>query len=259
LNNSIDFTKKDEILLEMHVEIIDTDDQQKYSGHVDKIISKSDDPDGIIVLISNGKQGHIINIVNSIDDAISRILAEGHNTDNKLNFLEDDMRKIAIPQIIQSFLNADGGWVYLGVHDNKPTFEEKLVGLESEKEELEKEHGEMTWRKFEDKYAGQIMGALKKRLSTEANLGKLVDPHLLEVNGKYIFEIFVKRSPVPVFYQFLSGKKSKSKYKIFKLDIDGKNTDRILDEFHYRVGSDKEDCPTGESLYIYLKKRFFNQ
>ena len=41
--------------------------------------------------------------------------------------------------------------------------------------------------------------------------------------------------------------------------IDGKNTDRILDEFHYRVGSGKEDCPTGESLYAYFKKRFFNQ
>ena len=256
MNNSIDFTKKDEITSKMHVEIIDTDDQQKYSGHVDKIISKSDDPDGIIVLISNGKQGHIINIVNSIDDAISRILAEGHNTDNKLNFLADDMRKIAIPQIIQSFLNADGGWVYLGVHDDKPTLEEKLVGLESEKEELEKDHGEMTWRKFEDEYAGQIMGALKKQLSTEANLGELVDPRLLEIKGKHIFEIFVKRSSFPVFYTLLSRTK---KNMVFKLEINGKNTDRILDEFHYRVGSGKEDCQTGEALYKYFKKRFFNQ
>ena len=257
MNNSIDFTKKDEIFLETHVEIIDTDDQQKYSGTVVKIISKSNDPNGIVVLISSGREGHIINIINSTDDVISRILAEGHISDNKLNFLADDMKNISIPQIIQSFLNADGGWVYLGVHDDKPTLEEKLVGLESEKEELEREYGKMTWQKFEDKYATQIMDALRKRLSTEANLGKLVVPKLLEVKGKKIFEIFIKRSPVPVFYQFLSGKKSKSKYKIFQLDIDGKNTNRILDEFHYRVGSGKEDCPTGESLYAYLKKRFF--
>ena len=52
----------------MNVEIIDTDDQQKYSGTIVKIISKSDDPNGIVVLISNGREGHISIIIDPHND-----------------------------------------------------------------------------------------------------------------------------------------------------------------------------------------------
>lgn len=256
MTSSIDLTKRDEIIRGINVDIIDSTDGQKYSGIVDKIISNSDDPKGIVVLIRNGREGHIINIKNSDDDVISRILAEDHFADNKLDFLADVMKKIAIPQVVQSFLNADGGWVYIGVRDDAPTLEEKLVGLESEKAEMEKKHGTMTWRKFEDEYVTQINDALNKRLSTEANLGKLVDPKLRELQGKKILEIYIKPSPSPVFYKFLN---SNNKVRVFKLDIDGKSTDRVLDEFHYRHGSGKKDCQTGDELYSYLKKRFLTQ
>lgn len=251
-----DVTKLDHIQKKSHVEIIDIDDGQKYSGYVEKIMSFSDDPNGIQVILRNGREGHIIKIINSDEDVLSRILQESNDSDNKLDFLADDMKEIAIPQVIQSFLNAEGGWVYLGILDDAKTIEEKLVGLESEKKKMEETHDELTWGKFEDLYCTQIMAALESKLSSEAKFGNLVDPKLRDLNGVKIFEIQILPSPSPVFYKYLNRKKKEIEFHI-KIN-ENSNTDRRLDEFHYRDGSGKKDCQTGEELYFYMKKRFFN-
>lgn len=240
----------------MHVEILDFDDGELYSGIIEEIKSESDDPQGIIVLLTNGREGHIINIINSEEDILNRIMQETNYSDNKLDFLAEPMKKISIPKAIQSFLNAEGGWLYIGVKDDAKTIEEKLVGLESEKMKLEEEIGKITWGKFEDLYSTRILKALDSTLSSDVKFGDLVFPKLIEVKNVKILEIVIAPSTSPVFYKFWSNNKKEIQFPISTEK--NKTRQRKLDEFHYRNGPDKKECETGEELFKYIKKRFMH-
>ena len=52
-------------------------------GVVYKVLSEKDDPKGVIVILENGKKGHVIQIVNSAEIIKRRILSENQYSENK--------------------------------------------------------------------------------------------------------------------------------------------------------------------------------
>lgn len=259
--SSINVTKISEIHEEMFAEIINNSGK-KCSGKIHEIKSKSDDPEGIIVLLKTGDEGHLLSIQNSHDHIRERIISESHFSDNKENFLEPIMHDEEIPQTVQSFLNADGGYLYLGIKDDAETEKEKYVGLESEKKILEDrliksrklEPGKtLSQGKFEDKYQSEIEDALKKFLEYDFRLSDFVSYKFYSFFDKTILEIFIKSAPSPVFYCTGGVKNKQREYDIF---LGGKRlTSRRLDVFYVRDGSSKTQYETFEEFYNFVKDK----
>jgi hypothetical protein len=256
----IDITKLSEIHEDMNAEILNHV-EKKCIGKIHKIKSNSDDPNGIVVLLKTGDEGHLISIKNSSEHIRERILSESHISDNKEGFLEQIMHDVEIPQTVQSFLNADGGYVYLGIRDDAKTETEKYVGLETEKKILEEnlvkskkleEGQELSQGKFEDKYQSAIEDALQQFLDFE--LGKYVFYTYYSFFDKRILEIFIKSAPSPVFYKMGGVKNKQRKYDIF---LGGKRlTSRKLDIFYVRNGSSKKQIETLEDFYQFVKNKY---
>jgi hypothetical protein len=261
LTTFIDFTKIDEIRLEMTVEV-KTVDGLTSIGTIVEILSKNDTPEGLNVLLDNGDSGNIIKIVNSLDYIKKRILTETHNSENKFGFYEDVMRNEVIPKTIQSFLNSDGGYLYLGVFDDGKNAKEKLIGLASEKKILE-DHliktkkmnpdENLSDEKFQDYYVSDIENTLEKLLVSDTNFGPLLEYEFRIFDGVFILEINIKRSDFPVFYKHWSKKNKEIEFDIF--ENGEKITTRKLDYFAYRDGSRKVPVDTFENFYKFLKKK----
>ena len=265
MDDFLDFRKISDVRINMECEIIQ-EDGKKITGIIAQIISRNDDPRGLLVILKNGHSGRINKITNSLESIKNRILTETHTSENKICFLEPVMQDEQIPHTVQAFLNSKGGHLYIGIFDNGKTELEKFVGLSDEKKIIEKEMidegelklgEELSWLKFLDIYVDRIEKKLRKVLSSEDNLGPLIEYNLISINEKYILEINIKPSKTPVFYKHLSKKNKPKQFEIFY------NNEKIssmeLDDFYYRDGSSKIPIRSFENFYIYFKNRFIQQ
>ena len=236
---------------------------------VHRVISQNDDKEGIIVVLKNGKKGHTINIINSPEIIKKRILAETQNSENKETVFDDsDNIGIWIPLTIQSFLNANGGYLYVGVKDDAPTIDEKLVGLEYDYKKIEEKllkrnelepGSKLSEGKFIDELGMMIIDVLEKFLVSDYPImsaveGPLIDFDFPVINDVTILEVNVKQSPEPFFFKHISKKNKEIEFDIFLKNerIYG----RRLDEFYYREGGQKERIHTFHDFYRYYKNRF---
>jgi len=229
-------------------------------GMITTVISKNDDEKGIIVILENGKKGNIIQINNSSKFIKKRILNENQFSENKETFGELPMKEKVIPQTIQSFLNSEGGYLYIGVKDTG-TLEERLTGLIIDKkiikessrarEWLERNHkNELPDEKFEDILEMELMDTINKYLSCQTPLATLVFPVFVQIDNVRILEIHMKKSDYPVFYRNLSRNGEK------KFDIRYNNESagqRKLDDFYFRRGGSKKMVEKSEDIYEYIR------
>jgi hypothetical protein len=249
-------TKIEEVHVGNGAEIkLSTNENEKDTGLITKIISQEDSDEGILVVLKNGSTGYVIQILQSVELALERIEQETHFRDNKDCFYKPVMREDEIPKTIQSFLNSDGGYLYIGIKDDEDKIEDKIVGLGADRENLEQSAGiSYSDGKFKDKLVTQIEGVLEKLLT--GNLGKFLDYNFWKYNEKIFLEIVVKKSTYPVFYRYFSRKGNAKVFQIFYKN--NKITDRKLDEFHFRDGSGKKHCETFEEYQEYYEKHFEN-
>jgi len=231
---------------------------------VHRVISQNDDKEGIVVVLKNGKKGHTINIINSPEIIKKRILAETQNSENKETVFDDsDNIGIWIPLTIQSFLNANGGYLYVGVKDDAPTVDEKLVGLEYDYKKIEEKllkrnelepGSKLSEGKFIDELTMMIIAVLEKFLVSDYPIGQLINFDFPIINDVRILEVNVKQSPEPFFFKHLSKKNKEIEFDI--VINNEKVTTRKLDEFYYREGGQKERIETIHEFFKYYKSRF---
>ena len=246
-----DVTKLSDIHVGLIVKI--KTDNQVFQGKIYEIISISDNPDGLKIALESGKRGNVIEVLKSPEIIKDRIFeTESHYSDNKQNFYEPEMRYDAIPKAIQAFANSQGGFLYIGVKDDAPA-EEKIVGLDEDREIAIRSNGELSEGKFQDVLRGDIEDTLEKFLRCTNSVVSLLDFDFPQIDGKIILEITIKRSPAPIFFKYLSRKQ---KEIIFSIEIGGKKKDRKLDEFWYRAGSRKRQIETLEDFYAFLQGHF---
>jgi len=247
-----DVTKLSDIRTEMYVKI-KTRENEIIEGKIHTVVSKNDDPNGILVFLENGQRGNILEIINSKEKIKERILSETQNSENKLNYYEEVMSQDVIPKTIQSFLNAVGGYLYIGIDDDAPAGE-KIVGLDIDRHEKESKEGKLSDDKFKDLLRSDIEKMLDRLLSCNSSLGPLLSFDFLIIDGKMILEIDIKRSPEPVFYKHISRNNKEIEFGIFINDK--RFTGRRLDDFWHRDGSRKKLCETNEEFYDYLRRQF---
>lgn len=260
----IDVTKLLDIQVGIYVKIKLIKKNNFSTGKVREVISKEDNLNGVIVLIDTGDIGHVLDIINNPNLIKTRILdTESHNSENKLNFYERVMQEKSIPQTIQSFLNSNGGYLYVGIYDEGNTISEKFRGLNEDKKLCEKkilkekklEPGQkLSDVKFMDEFRSDIEKTLDKFLTSDIPIGSLIEFEFPIIEEVLILEITIKKSPSPFFYRSLS---KSNKPKIFQIYENGeKITERMLDTFYYRDGSRKIRIETFEQFHKFLKNRF---
>tara|TARA_B100001540_G_scaffold220588_1_gene194995 strand:+ start:23 stop:781 length:759 start_codon:yes stop_codon:yes gene_type:complete len=247
-----DVTKLSDIHVGLIVKI--KTDNEIFEGRIFEIISTSDNRDGIRVALDNGKYGNVIEVLRSPEIIKERIFeTESHYSDNKESFYEPVMRYHSIPRAIQSFANAEGGFLYIGVKDDSPP-EEKIIGLDEDRQIAVHNNGELSEGKFQDVLRGDIEDVLEKYLKCTKSVVSLLDFNFPEIDGKIILEITIKRSTEPIFFKYLSRNK---KERVFPIEIfEGKKTNRKLDYFCYRAGSRKHETETIEEFYAYYNEHF---
>jgi len=235
-----------------HVEITLLSDPSRISSGTVAYVFPDSDSGRITVLLKNGDRGRVIQVLNSDELTKGRIMREDQYTENKENFSEDVMRNKVIPQTVQSFLNAEGGRVYIGVRDTG-TLQERLVGLYGDFSQIP-DHENTANDKLCDELERRIMDALDRHLSSVVSLGSLVDIKFISVLGIQIAEINVLQSPKPWFYRHLSRN---NKPQVFELRADSKTvTERTLDDFYIRQGGRKKLLSTHEEFYTYAIHHF---
>jgi len=260
----LDVTKFSDVIEGMNVTIKSTlNNSGNHTGIIHNKISLEDNSDGIEVMLSSGRQGNVICINNSIDTIVERIMkTESNNSDNKENFYPKIMQEKAIPHAISSFLNGKGGFLYLGVLDGGDNIDDRLTGLDLEKD-IAREHllkknelqpGKiMTDVAFHDEYRSNIEAQLNKFLDCTEPVNSQLEFEFPKINGVMVCEITIKRSPVPVFY----SNPPRNKHREFRITDNGESKgDRELDEFYYRQGSSKEHCNTFSEFFRYCEDHF---
>ena len=182
------------------------------------------------VILDTGDKGRVVRV---LSDIRSRIMEEDQYNENKEGFSEDVMRHKVIPETVQSFLNSDGGHLHLGVKDTGKSPRDRLVGLDSDFQQI-KGFEEMTTDKLCDELARKIIDAVNKHLVSSVQLGPLVDVRFEYIEGVYIADIRIKRSPEPWFFK---NRKETSNFCI-------------------RQGGGKKWIDTYEEFYNYTKEHF---
>ena len=260
----IDVTKLSNIHVDITVKIKLIETNNFAIGKVREIISKEDNPNGIIVLVDTGDVGNIFDVINNPDLIKARILdTESQNSENKLNFYERIMQEKSIPQTIQSFLNSNGGYLYIGIYDDGSTISEKFRGLDVDKKLCEEkllrgrklEPGQkLSDEKFMDEFRSDIEKTLDRFLTSTIPIGPLLEFEFPIIEEVRILQITIKNSSFPFFYRTLS---KSNKAKIFQIFENGeKITERMLDDFYYSDGSRKVRIETFEQFHKYLKNKF---
>ncbi len=224
-----------------------SDPSQFSEGTVYRIVSDKD-PSKVSVVLKNGDSGTVIQVINSEQAREERIMAEGQHSENKADFCKKIMRDEVIPKTVQSFLNSEGGYLYIGVADTG-SLKERLIGL-SEDFAIIDPNNSMTNDMRCDKLEMRIMDSLKSHLQSDESVGPLVTIKFVDVRGVQIIEMSIRKSPKPWFYTH----KAKMKFQIYE---GGKHiTDMMLDEFYIRDGNRKIRQETHKGVYDYIKNRF---
>lgn len=223
-------------------------------GKIFKIIPTEGDEK--IVVLQDGNKGKVMDVINSLEVIKDRIMTENQHTENKENFSEDVMKTKSIPYAIQSFLNSDGGYLYIGVKDTG-TLKERLVGLEYDFESINKDSEQLVNDKLCDKLEARIRDSLEKYLISNTQIGQLLEFNFRDIEGVQILEIAVKKSTKPVYYQHLA--KTDKKPKKFQIYYNNSIvTERSIDDFYIRSGNRKKLLETHQEFYEYAHRRFEN-
>jgi predicted HTH transcriptional regulator len=232
-------------------------------GVIAKVLSLVDNPKGIEVVIDGGLMGNVIEIIKSVEIAKNKILTETNYADNKICFTEPIMKDKAIPQAVQSFLNSQGGSLFIGIKDNPEDGEEKIVGLQFDRNHYElKNNGPLSDDKFKDKLRTDIEKSLESNLYSTIRLSQLVDYDWWHIEGKIFLEIIIPSAKAPVFYKHLyKTGRDKGKEITFNLTYKEDRTEmkgpsKKLDEFFVREGSHKSPITTFEEFTDYYKTHF---
>ena len=224
---------------------------QNSEGSVYKIVKMDNPP---IVILRNGQKGEVIQIINSEDKIKERIMSEGQYVENKENFGNNIMCTNVIPHTVQSFLNSEGGYLYIGIRDTG-NLNERLVGLDYDFK-LIKGDRELPRDKLCDMLERRILSSLDKYLESEASLGPLVQIRFVYVCSVQLIEVNIKKSPKPWFYRNIT---KSNKLKQFELHWNNKMLrEQIIDDFYIREGGGKKLLQTHKEFYTYAKDRFIN-
>ncbi len=234
------------------VDIALLSDPACFSSGIVHMVLSNPDSDKTVVILKDGKKGRVVSVTDSESVIRERIMREDQYAENKEKFSEKIMRGKVIPMTVQSFLNSEGGHLYIGVKDTG-TLVERLVGLEFDFEQIE-DHQNMTNDKLCDKLEQKIMDSLDDNLESDVPLGPLVAIRFIRVNGVQVAEINIKRSSKPWF--FLNKTKG-NKPKTFDLFFNNEKVDqRTLDDFYIRLGGGKKRLSTHAEFYKYSRGRF---
>ena len=234
------------------VEIYHINNPQEHStGEIHKILLNT--PEKKTVILKDGTKGDVVNVINSKELIKKRIMHEDQYTENKANFYKKIMSVESIPQTVQSFLNSEGGYLYIGVSDSG-TLQERLTGLDSDFDDIKKSDNLKTDELY-DKLEGKIMDSLNKYLTSVIPIGKLLTFNFIDIQNVIILEITIKKSPKPWFYQYLS---INNKPLEFVVKINDKEKKRNVEDFYIRDGRGKKLIKLNSVVYNYLQIRFKN-
>lgn len=223
------------------------DPSQHSEGTVYSIVSNKD-PSKTSVVLKNGDSGIVIQVIDSEQAREERIMAEDQHSENKANFYERVMRDEVIPKTVQSFLNSEGGYLYIGVADIG-SLKERLVGLNEDFAIIDPNNS-MTNDRRCDKLKRDIMTSLTNHLKSDESIGSSVTIKPVNVRGVQIIEMSIQKSPKPWFYTY----KEKMQFQIYE----GKEhvTNMMIDEFYIRSGGGKVRLETHKDVYDYIKNQF---
>ena len=223
-------------------------------GQVYKIMSDAD-LRKMQVVLTNGDWGTVILVLNSAKIIEKRIMTEGQYTENKKDCGAPVMRHDVIPKTVQSFLNSDGGYVYIGIRD-AGNLKERLAGLEPDLAIIREKYPHDNTDKLYDRLGLEIMATLDKYLTSDAELGPLVSVNFPIICDVVIAEIAIKKSPHPWFYKNLAKNNKEKQFQTFH---GGKQEGaRFLDDFYIRQGNGKKRLDTVREFYEYARGRFIN-
>lgn len=222
--------------------------ERREVGTICHILSHKDS----LVRLVSGDTGHVTNILTNPRIIEERIMCEDQYTENKQNFSQNVMREVVIPKTVQSFLNSQGGYLYIGIQDNGD-LNERLVGLDYDFSMID-DYTNLPNDKLCDILERKIMDALDKYLESDASLGSLVRVGFIRVRGVQIAEIRILKSPEPWFYKNLQ---KSNKPKVFEhKSQSGTVTQRRVDDFYIRHGGGKKLLETHRQVCQYVKNNF---
>jgi len=221
-------------------------------GHVFRI--KHLDTGDTHVVLANGNSGIVIRVINSPKIIEERIMSEDQHSENKEKFGEDVMKTEVIPKTVQSFLNSEGGYLYVGVRD-AGSLKERLAGLSYDFEKLGIKSDSDWEEKSCDVLAKRVTDALARHLYSSKNIGSLIDIDFPIICNVRIMQIKIEPSPTPWFYKHIT---KNNKIKKFRVTFGDSTHDRYLDDFYIRQGNGKKRLDTIEEFYNYSVGRFIN-
>lgn len=230
--------------LEILLAIVPTAPREKWIK--DQILEIVDEEDvnvnGIEVLSKRGFYGNVKEIFESdeLEDIKKRISSrEDHQIECKETFHFDvkenkknKERNLDVVKAVVSFLNSDGGYVYIGVEDNGP-----IIGLERDYSVMDKDGNN-------DVFERQIRGSLEANLTNYSTVlectKKITFP---KIDGIEICQIRVEPSPIPIFF----------KAQNVIVESKGKRISRQIDLFYVRQGNSKHLVETMASFYEHIQ------
>ena len=219
-------------------------------GEIHKILQNTSE--GKIVILRDGTKGNVIDVIHSIELIEKRIMHEDHYTENKANFCGKSMSILSIPQAVQSFLNSDGGYLYIGVSDFG-TLQKRLIGLNCDFEFLSDKYDIREIDKLCDKLELEIMQSLNKYLTSVTPIGELLTFDFIVIQNVKILEITIKKSSKPWFYKHLS--KNNKPQSFVNTDT---NVKRRVEDFYIRDSNGKKLIDQNSELYGYFQIHFKN-
>ena len=244
------------------VKICHINNPKEYSiGEIHKILQNTSEEK--IVILRDGTKGDVVNVINSKELIEKRIMHEDQYTENKANFCKENMFDESIPKAVQSFLNSDGGYLYIGVSDSG-TLQERLTGLDSDFDAIQKSNklktdaiqksDKLKTDELCDKLERRIMDSLNKYLTSVIPIGKLLTFDFIDIQNVRILEIKIKKSSKPWFYRNLA--KGNKPLEFVALNKNGEK--RCVEDFYIRNVGGKKLIPLNSDVYIYSQTRFKN-
>lgn len=231
------------------------DPNVRVEGNVEYVISEHGQ-NPVQVALRDGSSGTVIATLGNSDEVIRRrILSENQYSENKEIFGEPEMRSGVIPKTVQSFLNSEGGHLYIGIRDTG-SLQERLAGIYGDFDLIKKDWKAEETDKMCDELKLRIKASLSKYLVSEAQLGPLIEMDFPSVCGVMILQIKIDKSKKPWFYKNLNRSGNEMKFQLSYKKI--QCGERTLDGFYIRDGNGKKRLDTLREFYEYAKDRFIN-
>ncbi len=203
-------------------------------------------PEGVRVMLTDGSIGNVKDLVgseNSIQMIKKRISdRENHFVEKKsslsydVNFCKENKYLETVASIaVQSFLNSEGGFVYLGVSDDGLP-----LGLNSDYSLIHK-------RPNDDGFEDKLWTVLTKFLGFKIKSDRLLSISFPVIDNVEICEIYVRPSKVPIFL----------KEKTCTVIVDNEHKpQRKIEDFYIRNGNSHYLISKNSELIEYVTDHF---